>query len=256
MEAAELERLIRQCLSNFYSRRIKALDGLDLKKILQRKNPYLFRANGIANAPEMINELLQAHITSSDENLFGEEFFEPICKALAAASHIAAAPGVDFVIEAEDSYEAVAMKSGPNALNASATRKQSQEFEEMRRSLNATLRRVRKAFIPVMGCGYGRADSPPTQSRKYRKLAGQAFWEHVTGESDFYLKLVRLMRDDPDRNRPVYTQSRDRAVNRFVKQFSQAFCDDSGNILWENLVEFNSGKKRKRPVFSRANVVQ
>jgi hypothetical protein len=204
----------------------------------------------------MINGLLEAHISSSDENMFGEEFFEPICKALAAASHIAATRGVDFVIEGEDTYEAVAMKSGPNALNASAVSKQSQEFEQMRRSLNATLRRLRKAFIPIMGCGYGRADSPPTASRNYRKLAGQAFWQHITGDADFYLKLVRLMRDDPDRNRPVYRQSRDKAVNRFVKQFSQAFCDDSGNILWEKLVEFNSAKERKRLADLSADVEQ
>ena len=34
----------------------------------------------------------------------------------------------------------------------------------------------------------------------------------------------------------------DRAVNRFVKQFAEQFCDEAGNILWEQLVAYNSGK--------------
>lgn len=189
----------------------------------------------------MINELLSAHLSSSDEGIFGEEFFEPICQAVSGA-HTAAAKGVDFVIETPTAFEAIALKSGPNVFNSAQVSKQNQQFEEIQRSLRATLRSLRKEFIPVMGCGYGQVASAPTKTRKYHKLAGQAFWEHLTGDSEFYLKLLRLMRDDPDRHRPVFKEAWDRAVNRFVGQFTTRFCDDSGNIMWERLVEFNSGK--------------
>lgn len=245
MDTDQLEELIRHCLADFYKRRIAALDSLDLTKILSRKNPYLFRANGISNAPEMINQLLTAHISSSDESLFGEEFFEPICKAVSTA-HTGGKKGIDFMIETDDSYEAISLKSGPNAFNSSQVAKQVSQFEEIERSLRATLRSMRKAFIPVMGCGYGRVDSPPTITRKYHKLAGQAFWEHITGDPDFYLKLVRLMKDDPDNHRPVFNQAWDRAVNRFVMRFAETFCDEAGNVLWEELVAFNSGKRVAR----------
>ncbi len=246
VDATQLEALVKQCLAAFYKRRIAALDSLDLTEILRRKNPYLFRANGIANAPEMINQLLAAHISASDETMFADEFFEPICKAVSRAQ-TAAAKGVDFVIETEDAFEAIALKSGPNAFNSSQVAKQVSQFEEIERSLRATVRRLRKAYIPIMGCGYGCVDSPPTSTRRYHKLAGQAFWEHITGDPDFYLKLVRLMKDDPDNHRPRFNQAWDRAVNRFVMQFAEKFCDDAGNILWENLVEFNSA----RPIVKR-----
>ncbi len=244
MNADELEKLIKKCLASFYSRRIAALDSLNLTQILSRKNPYLFRANGVANSPDMINQLLVAHLSSSEENLFGEEFFEPICKAISEAQ-TAAAKGIDFVIETEDSFEAISLKSGPNAFNSSQVAKQNQQFEEMERSLRATLRSIRKAFIPTMGCGYGRVNSPPTKARKYYKLAGQAFWERITADPDFYLKLIRLMKDDPDKHLPIFKQAWDRAVNRFVKQFSEKFCDNEGHILWEELVRYNSGKPEK-----------
>jgi hypothetical protein len=51
------------------------------------------------------------------------------------------------------------------------------------------------------------------------------------------------MRDDPDNHRPSFQQAWDRAINRFVGEFVQEFCDTSGNILWEKLVEFNSGRR-------------
>lgn len=208
-------------------------------------------ANGISSASEMISEILAAHLSSSDEAIFGEEFFEPICQVLSGAQ-TAAAKGVDFVIETPTAFEAIALKSGPNAFNSSQVSKQNQQFEEIQKSLRATLRSLRKEFLPVMGCGYGNIDSPPTTSRKYHKLAGQAFWEHITGDGQFYLTLVRLMRDDPGRHRPVFKEAWDRAVERFEKQFAVDFCNPRGEILWEKLAEFNSGKKRSTRRKARA----
>jgi hypothetical protein len=240
----KLETLIRGCLASFYKRRIAALESLDLERVLSRKNPYLFRASGIQNAPEMINQLLAAHVSSSDETIFGGEFFEPICKAL-CGGQIAAAVGADFVIETETTYEAIALKSGTNIYNSSQTSKQNDEFDQIKRSLRATTGGLRKAFVPTMGCGYGRSSRPePTGRRRYYKLAGQAFWEKITGSPDFYLDLIRLMKDDPDRHKPRFAAAWDRAVNRFVGQFATRFCDESGNILWDKLVEFNSGETR------------
>jgi len=97
-----------------------------------------------------------------------------------------------------------------------------------------------------MGCGYGRANAEPTASRRFYKLAGQAFWQKITGSAEFYLDLARLMRDDPDGHKPNFRAAWDRAVNRFVREFSNRFCDNAGNILWEKLVEFNSGTERTR----------
>lgn len=227
---------------------MQALDNLDLRKVVSKKNPYLFRANGMSNATEMVRELLAAHVSSSDETIFAEEFFEPICKAVSQkVIQVAGARGADFVIETEDSYEVIALKSGPNALNSSAVEKQNEHFESIQRSVRATLRSLRKQFIPIMGCGYGRVDSQPTRSRRYHKLAGQAFWQRVTGDPEFYMKLVILMRDDPDKHKPEFKDAWDRAENRFVRDFTEGFCAANGTILWDKLVKFNSGQEQDTP---------
>ena len=40
----KLEKLISDCLNDFYQSRLQRLDKLKLKTILRRKNPYLFKA--------------------------------------------------------------------------------------------------------------------------------------------------------------------------------------------------------------------
>src|SRR5205823_1229020 len=142
-----LEKLIRECLATFYARRIAALEKLNLSNVLRRKNPYLFRAKGIGNASEMVTELLVAHVSSSDETIFGGAFFEPICKQVSKFI-IAAARGSDFVLEADDAYQAISLKSGPNAFNSDQVSKLNDRFQEMENSLRATLRTLRKQFVP------------------------------------------------------------------------------------------------------------
>ncbi len=198
----------------------------------------------MSNATEMVRELLAAHISSSDEAIFGDEFFEPICSAVSQkVIQVAGARGADFVVETQDTYEVISLKSGPNAFNSSQVEKQNEHFEQIHRSVRATIRGLKKEFVPIMGCGYGRVDSEPTRSRRYHKLAGQAFWERVTGDPEFYLKLFRLMKDDPDRHKPIFKKAWDKAENRFVRDFTEGFCGTDGTILWDKLVRFNSGKK-------------
>src|ERR1700722_2095360 len=244
MDNAQLEQLIRRCLADFCKRRIDALETLDLKNVLKHKNPYLFRASGVTNAHEMVGQLLSAHVSSSDETIFGNVFFEPLCKAVTDAP-IAAAAGADFAKERGDVYEVIALKSGPNIFSSSQQRKQGEDFTAIEASLRATLRSMRKQFIPIMGCGYGSVHSEPTLKRRFYKLAGQAFWAHVTGDEDFYMKMVQYMKDEPAKHRQEFKAAWDRAENRFVREFTIDFCDTEGNILWERLTAFNSGYPEK-----------
>jgi Type II restriction endonuclease EcoO109I len=124
-------------------------------------------------------------------------------------------------------------------------RKQGDEFNAIESSLRQTLRSMRKQFIPIMGCGYGSVYSEPTPKRRFYKLAGQAFWAHVTGDKNFYIKMVQLMKDEPLKHRPIFEAAWDRAVNRFVRELTIDFCDVEGNILREKLTTFNSGYPKK-----------
>jgi len=241
MDTDELEALISKCLQDFYERRLQKVRELKLQAFLRRKNPYLFRALGIQKASEIVERLLTDYISASDETIFGDAFFEPIAQ-IASGGKVSDAEGVDFVIESKERLTAVALKSGPNIYNASQKKRQSQEFLAIR----SRLYKLHKQFDPILGHAYGRLKTEPTKDHIYRDRSGQAFWTEITGDSDFYLKLARLMKDAPTKHRKEYTPEWDAAINRFTAEFIKDFCFADGNVDWEKLVWFVSEDKAPR----------
>jgi hypothetical protein len=74
MDTKELEVLIAKCLQDFYKRRLEKLEKLKLRTFLKRKNPYLFRAMGMQKASDIVERVLEAYISASDETIFGNVF--------------------------------------------------------------------------------------------------------------------------------------------------------------------------------------
>ena len=235
MNINELQDLISRCLQDFYERRVRRLEKLELKDFLRRKNPYLFKALGTQKASEIVEKVLTAYIGASDETMFGEAFFEPIA-CIASGAKVSDAEGVDFTIETEGCVLAVALKSGPNIYNASQKKRQSQEFLALRNRLY----KLHKEFDPMLGHAYGRAKAEATKDLVYRRRSGQAFWTEVTGDPDFYLKLVSLMKEEPVKHKQKYAPAWDAALNKFTAEFVQDFCFPDGRIDWEKLVRFVS----------------
>lgn len=240
----ELSNLICKCLMDFHSRRLGRLSKLKLKQVLLRKNPYMFRAIGTQSATEIVERILSAYLSSSDEGIFGDAFFEPIAKAV-SGGEVSPSEGVDIAIQTEDKYLAIAVKSGPNQYNASQKKRQNEEFNVLR----SRLMKLKKQFDALLGhgYGYGKLRTEPSKNQIYRDRSGQEFWEEITGDSDFCLKLIRLMENDIIRkHRQDYLDAWQQAVNRYLREFTIVFCDKNGAIDWEKLVAFNSGKRIPR----------
>jgi len=237
---------IDELLEEFYRRRLENLNGLPLGKLLKRKNPYLYRATGVQKASEIIEDLLRAYASSSDEGIFGNVFFEPLA-LFVSGGRPADAEGVDVIIENDTTYHAYAIKSGPSVFNAQSRRRQSTEFNALRNRLY----KLQKHFDAVVGYGYGRKGTlsrDQKSDRAFRELAGQKFWAEITGDPDFYLTIIRLMADKPARHRASYESAFNQAVNRFLQEFTQYFCDAEGNVDWDALVRYNSGEKPPRTI--------
>jgi hypothetical protein len=238
MNIHNIEHQIAECLEDFYQRRLQVLEKLSLRKVLAKKNPYLYRALGIEKASEIVEEIMAAFVSSSDETIFGNCFFEPIAR-LVSGGKVADGEGVDFVVERDDQFLAVAVKSGPNWGNADQHKRQSTNFDALRKRLY----KIHKRFDPLCGQAYGHQSSDPTDNSRFRRRSGQVFWEEITGDPDFYLKLVHLMKDVPAKNRPKYRALWDQAVNKFTAEFIADFCTPEGAIQWEKLVEFSSARR-------------
>lgn len=236
----EVVKAIAGALDEFYTTLIEKIDGIDIKKIMKRKNPYLYRAKAMQNASEIVENVLSAFVSSSEETIFGNCFFEPIAIAASGGSK-SLAEGIDVVVndKEDNTVYAIAVKSGPSVFNADSKKRQEQNFN----AASKLAKQARERYEAYIGYCYGRKKQSNRGVPKiYSELAGQEFWEKLTGDSEFYIKIIRYMGELPEKYVARYKESYNKASNRLIREFSNSFCTEDGTIDWEKLVRFNSGK--------------
>lgn len=250
IEEVKLQEKVAELLEIFFSKRKESLQNLKLIQTLGRKNPYLYRAAGVADASEIVEEILRAHVSSSDETLFGNVFFEPLAEWSAKHANPGATvmtsdgEGVDVTMQIPDEgvVRPIAVKSGVNVFNAASKKKQGENFS----SLNKRLTKLALRFDPVVGYCYGRKKQTERSKATFREVAGQDFWEMLTGDNQYYIKIATCMLDTPAEHRPEFQKAFDEAKNRFVLEFLKEFSNDNGSINWEKLLAFNSAAEKPK----------
>lgn len=234
----EVEQAITMALDRFYDGLISKLNSIDLWPVLKRKNPYLFKAHGLETGQEVIENILSAFISSSEETTFGD-FFETI--AIVASGGIKSiTDSMDLEIRDGNIVRVYAIKSGPNAYNSQSKGKQKQAFDDVINRLKG------HAVDLVIGCAYGnKRTGTSKRPRAYREVCGKDFWYEITGDPDFYLKIIDFIGDKPTVWADKYKEAYATAVNRLTKQLLDGFCDDSGRMDWKKLVEAVSSRPEK-----------
>lgn len=185
----DLNEFVEKNIGTFHQKRIASLDSLKLSKVLLRKNPYLFKAQYILIDEEVIKTLIDVHISSREEDIFGE-FLETL--AIFVNNKIyggtkSSTEGIALEFEKENIRYIVAIKSGPNWANSSQINKMEDGFKKAKRIIGTNALKIN--IVAVNGCCYGRDNQP--DKGDYLKLCGQRFWEFISGNSDFYIQIVQ-----------------------------------------------------------------
>jgi len=206
---------------------------------LLTKNPYLFKAKNISTASELITDLLEAFLSSSEEKLFGD-FLEGLAVFVAqktCGGHKSTAPGVDLEFFNKNVHYVISVKSGTNWGNSSQQNKLEQDLKnavvrvkQLKRGTNVQ---------PVLGICYGRTKT--SYVRGYLKVVGQNFWYLISENKALYTDIIEPIGHRAKEHNENFMRGRSRVINLFTKQFVDRFCDATGAIDWINLVEFNSG---------------
>lgn len=231
-----IQQAIAVGLSRFYANLTAGLSKVDLEDILKRKDPYLYRAKGMNNATDLVDSILSAYVSSSEETIFGNVFFEPLAVE-ASGGQKAVTEGVDITVDKDNTIYSIAVKSGTSVFNADSRKRQEQNFQAAARRAQ----QARKVYMPVVGYGYGKKRINTARRKFYWELAGQDFWAWLTGDSDFYIKIIQYMGTKPDEYAQQFDEAYSMAENRLVRQFTTNYCNEDGSINWNKLVQFNSG---------------
>ena len=68
----DIIRYVEQNIGTFHEKRLKLVQNLELKTILQRKNPYLFKAKHLLTSEQIVRSLTDAFLYSNEETIFGD----------------------------------------------------------------------------------------------------------------------------------------------------------------------------------------
>lgn len=233
----EVTEYVENNIGTFHDKRLKSLEDLKLKDILKRKNPYLFKAKNILTAEKLVRTLLDAHLSSQEETIFGD-FLEGLAifiNEIVYDGRKSAAEGIDLEFDKQGIKYILSIKSGPNWGNSSQIRKMIDNFKKAKRILRTSNSKLH--IIAVNGCCYGRIKN--TDKGEYLKLCGQRFWHFISGNENLYTDIIEPLGHRAKEKNKEFEEACPRIINKFTFEFGEKFCID-GRIDWEKLVKINS----------------
>ena len=227
-------------ISSFHEKRLNKIEELKLKEVLQKKNPYLFKAKNIQTADEIIRGIVDAYLSSSEEAMFGDwlEGLAIFINEKVYKGWKSGIKGIDLEFDKDNVRNIILIKSGPNWGNSSQIEKMENNFKTAIKSLRTSNSKIQ--IVCVNGCCYGKDNKPDKGS--HFKYCGQRFWEFIGGDENIYTDIIEPLGYKAKERNENYLKQYSAKINTFVKEFIENFCNDNGIINWEKLVKYNSGK--------------
>jgi hypothetical protein len=234
----DVVQYVEQNIATFHEKRIQSVDGLKLAHVLKRKNPYLFKAKYALTAEQIIKGLVDAHISSNEETIFGDwlEGLAVFINNKVYGGWKSGITGIDLEFDAKGIRNIVTIKSGPNWGNSSQITKMTTDFKIAKKTLRTGNSKLK--IIAVNGCCYGRDNRP--DKGDYFKYCGQQFWEFLSGDTNLYIEIIEPLGHKAKEKNDDFLISYFQMINKFTKEFANEYCLDTGEINWEKLVRFNS----------------
>ena len=234
----DVTNYVEQKIGIFHKKRIDSLDGLKLKNVLKRKNPFLYKAKHVLTADEIVRGIVDAHISSHEETIFGDwiEGLAIYINEKVYNGRKSGIPNIDLEFDQNGTRFIITIKSGPNWGNSSQIAKLKADFKTAKKTLRTSNSQL--IVKAVNGCCYGIDNNP--DKGDYHKYCGKEFWEFISGEPNLFIDLIEPLGHKSKERNDDFLVSYANKINLFTIDFGKLFCKADGSIDWEELVKFNS----------------
>ena len=244
MKPLEIQKVVKYVEDNiaaFHIKRIENINKLKLSQVLKRKNPYLFKAKYMQTSEQIIRGIVDAHISSNEETIFGNwlEGLAIFINNEVYGGYKSGITGIDLEFDKDNIRYIVTIKSGSNWGNSSQIKKMLSDFKTAKKILRTSNSQIN--VVAINGCCYG-IDRNPDKG-EYFKYCGQEFWNFISGEENLYIELIEPLGYKAREKNEDFMLSYTQMINKFTREFSNSFCKKNGAIDWKKLVEFNSKNK-------------
>ena len=242
LNLSDVSQFVKDNIGEFHQKRLAKVNAISLADVLISKNPYLYKAKNVTTANEIIEGILSAYLSSSEEGIFGN-WLERLAIFINDSVYYGrkgGIEGIDLDFDKDGKRYIVAIKSGPNWGNDSQIKRMVDNFNTARRRLTSSSRLV---IICVNGCCYGRSNVRYEYKKNgdYFKYCGQRFWELISGEEELYTELIIPIGYEAEIKNQEFKESYGQLINRLTTQFLDVFCTQDYAIDWDKLVRYNSG---------------
>lgn len=254
--------LANEVVTPFYEKRLQYLRSMTLSNILKRKNPYLLKAKNLSSSEEVVRSIVDAFLFSQEETMFGNllEKFAIHISAQRDAGFKSTLPSIDLEFERGEIYYIGSIKSSTNWGNADQITAMKNNFKVAKEKLR--VRGVAKEIRAVNGCMYGK-DNVPLKNKKrikrngqlfiedeeadkvYYKYAGQVFWEFISGDAEFYRKIIRPIDKKAHERDEAFKSIYIGKINDMTAEFTISFRNNGGTIDWVKLIDFVSKNEQR-----------
>lgn len=236
----DVKKYVENNISQFHEQRIEKIKTLKLLQVLKKKNPYLFKAKNLQTSEEIVKQLIEAYISSSEETMFGDwlEGLAIFINKKVYNGNKSGIPGIDLEFDKDGIRYIVSIKSGPNWGNSSQIKKITNDFNSAKKTLLTSNSKMN--IHCIIGCCYGKNKN--VNKGSFFKYCGQLFWEFISDNENIYLDIIEPLGHRAKERNEEYMKLYIQMINKFTKEFLSLFYDDNGSIDWVKLVKYNSGK--------------
>ena len=185
---AKVLGFVKENIVQFHKARIDSLNAIRLNDLVLNKNPYLFRAKNLNLASDLIQALMAARLSSSEEGTFGK-FLEELAIFVAevcCGGKKSGIEGIDLELTRDRVRYLIAVKSGKKWGNAQSQKKQIQDFKKAIQTLKQN--KYMGQVEAVLGICYGKFKE--SHKGTHLHLGGQRFWHLLSGDPNLYVDIV------------------------------------------------------------------
>lgn len=227
----DLAKTVLEGLRNNYINSLtRRLEELTFRRLISRKNPYLYRSSGIRTVDDLVDRALTDFISSSTEGTFGNAL-DWIARRLPGNTP-ATGGEADLQRVSGDDAEVYTVKSGPAGFNDASWTTTKQKMLRAKNSLELSGYRV----TLYVGFVYGRKQTRTDEDSGIIRLASKEFWTKITDDDQFYRKLLDACACVSPLYHADVTEARERLLQEAVSNYS-----DGRNVNWEEVLRAAMG---------------
>ena len=246
LDLSEVQKYAEEHIAEFHKLRLESVSQkIDFNKLLEQKNPYLFKAKNILTAHDLMKGFVDAFLQSQEETLFGN-FLEGlaifVCNEVFGAEKLDKGTGMDFMFEKDKIIYVVECKAGWNWGNSSQIKQLKLNAKNIKNKLEKS---TKKKIIVVNGCCFGKKKNTNPEKDGYYKMCGQDFWYLISNDDELYIKIIEPIGHKAKQKNEDFYIAYATLINKFTLEFAKKFSD-KGVLNWQKLLEFNSGRKIKK----------